>query len=424
MTILAVVVIIVLVGGGLGYWYLSQPTTDKPTLKFIWTYPEYEEWGPEVAAAYMAENPDVEIETIVMDNSDMQESLSAWQAAGTLPDITFTNQMGAGSLRGMGIIYPLNEWWNTYEDRDKYLEGTVELATTDDNIWFMPQLVGGTGLAMRVDLVLNAGYDPGEIDTWDEWIAVMEAADDPGDGIYGIPLPLADDFMCGAFFGDLANSNGIRWVDVETELEQDKEKFIEVFDFIYQLGQKGLIHPDSYSLAFGDTAIAWGTGGAVYAWMGKFMQGMLGDQTELIAPETVYATTMCRGPHGQNTWLGIISGFWMSTTCEYKNEAFDFMAFANNRYNNAMLTAAIHDTARSDVTTQYRVDNFPEQSTEWWMDMWYDAMSPNLKTEQTSADYEGNYGIFTAIIVDVARGDLTPEAAFDQLETQLLAAIS
>ena len=314
ITIIASALIIIIVGAGVGCWYFLQPapTTEKVTLEFIWPYPEGDWWGPEVAEAYMAEHPNVEIKCTVMDNTDMMESMSAWQAAGTLPDIATCNQMGAGQLKGMGILYPLDEWWDTYEDKNKYLSGTVELATMDGQIWFMPQLVGGTGLAMRNDLVVAAGYNPADIDTWAEWIAVMEAADDPSNGIYGIPLPLGDDFMGGAFFADLANSNGIRWVDPTVELEQDREKFIECFDFIYQLGQKGLIHPDSYSLQFKDTAVAWGADGAVYVWIGKFLEGMLGDQTQLVTPETCYATAMARGPHGQNTWLGIVSGFWIT----------------------------------------------------------------------------------------------------------------
>jgi len=423
--IIAIVLIIIIVGAAVGYWYLSQPPpTEKVKLKFIWPYPEAESWGPEIAEAYMAEHPNVEIECTVMDNTVMMESMSAWQAAGNLPDIATCNQMGAGQLKGMEILYPLDEWWDTYEDKDKYLSGTVELATMDGQIWFMPQLVGGTGLAMRADLVIEAGYNPADIDTWDEWITVMEAADDPSDGIYGIALPLGDDFMGGAFFGDLANSNGIAWVDPVKELEQDREKFIECYDFIYELGQKGLIHPDSYSLQFRDTAIAWGTDGGVYVWIGKFLSSMLGDQTQLITPETCFATAMARGPHGQNTWLGIVSGFWISSTCEHKDEAFDFIAFANNQYNNGKLTSSIHDTARSDVTAEYRVSNFPDLAVQWWMGMWYDAMAPNLKTEQTSPKYESNNPIFNAINVDVARGDLTPEAAYERLKTQLLAALS
>jgi ABC-type glycerol-3-phosphate transport system substrate-binding protein len=419
ITILAIVLIILLVGST-AYYLFSQPPAEGIKLKFVWTYPENPGWASDVAADYMAENPNVEIETVTMDSWDMQESLPAWQAAGTLPDITIINQMGVGSLIGMGIVEPLDDYWATYADSDKYIPGTVELATQQGQLNFVPQLVGGTGMVWRRDLVEAAGYTVAEIDTWAEMVEVLEATVDIDEGIYGIPLMLGDNFMSGALFANLANNNGIDWTSVVDNFDEDRDKFIEVFELIEELSEKGLLHPDSYSLEFRDTAVAWGTEGAVAVNMGKFMWGMLGEQTDLMNPDQIYATTMVRGPHGQNTWLGIISGFWISSTSEYKDEAFDFISFANNKYNNAWATATMHDTARTDVTVDYRISNFPELAEEWWLDMWYDAMKADLKTEHPDPLYEPNYGFFTVAMIDVARGDLTPEQAFEQVKADYL----
>jgi multiple sugar transport system substrate-binding protein len=134
-----------------------------------------------MADAFMAQNPDIEIEFIGTPMNEMYTKLSTMATGGNLPDVFTNSPEFYAQAADMGATEPLDELLGA-----EYVAGfepvTLDQARLDGQLQFAPFFTIPTGLLYRTDLFEQAGLKPPT--TWEEFVSAAKAltVDTDGDG--------------------------------------------------------------------------------------------------------------------------------------------------------------------------------------------------------------------------------------------------
>ncbi|MEA5013584.1 MAG: sugar ABC transporter substrate-binding protein [Candidatus Limiplasma sp.] len=150
-------------------------SADDPVKLTFWTFHSSAEkdFMASLPAEYMKENPNVEIEFVVIPQDEyMGSKLTTAFAAGAGPDVFFMSPGDFLKYANSGLAMDLNPYF-TQEIKDDFLPSSLEAVTVDGKICAIPFEVELLGLYHNKDMLAEAGITPPA--TWDELIAATKA---------------------------------------------------------------------------------------------------------------------------------------------------------------------------------------------------------------------------------------------------------
>lgn len=130
----------------------KAPEGEKVTVTF-WSAAAKKDFEDKIIAAFMEENPDVEIVPTYYSTDDTKANLKVAASSGTLPDM-WTNWGGslASYYPANGLTYDFTEYAKGHGWEDKYLASALELCTLEGQLCGIPQSISMMPIWYRKDI--------------------------------------------------------------------------------------------------------------------------------------------------------------------------------------------------------------------------------------------------------------------------------
>lgn len=123
------------------------------------------------------------------------------------------------------------------EYKDKISESKWEEATLDGSIYAMPWDIGPAGVFYRTDLFEEAGVNPDEIETWDDFIAAGKVIKEKT-GTKLLPIDVAAD---DALFRMMLNQQGVYYFDADGNIDIHSPEAVKAMETIKQMQEEDLV---------------------------------------------------------------------------------------------------------------------------------------------------------------------------------------
>lgn len=162
-----------------------SPAAAQTTVKWMHleANPTYLALWEEIAAAYEAENPGVDIELQFLENEAFKAKLPTLLQSGDAPSIFYT--WGGGVLKAQSetgairdITAAMDE--NGGEWRSSLNAAAVGGMTFDNKVWAAPFKTGVIAFWYNKELFAQAGVDGAAIESWDDFLAAVKSLKDAG----------------------------------------------------------------------------------------------------------------------------------------------------------------------------------------------------------------------------------------------------
>lgn len=154
----------------------------------MWHMPwsgDFEPYMVGVAEQFEAENPNIDVETVMIPWSGREAKFMAAIATGTTPDVTIVGADVAAKFVDGGGLEPLDAYGI---DTSEFQQRLVGEATFQGQFWGLPMAIETTAMAYNADMLEAVGLGT-EFDelpsTWDEYTEAMIklTIDENGDGV-------------------------------------------------------------------------------------------------------------------------------------------------------------------------------------------------------------------------------------------------
>ncbi len=307
------------------WWHISTDEAQQATWQGI-------------ADAYMAENPNVNIEITVLENAAFKEQLRNVMQAGDPPDL-FQSWGGAvlwtyadnGLMRNIAPELE-GEWYDSFA-----ATAAVELFGQNGEYYGVPWDWGAVGMFFNKPLFVEAGLDPENPPaTWDEYLAAVQTLKDAG--ITPIALGEAEKWP-GHFW----------WVYLATRLGGSEAflsaydrtgsfadaPFVEAGEYLKQLIDTEPFNDSFLGLTWPEAAAVFGNGDAAMLLMGQWApasQAQYSENGEGIGQENIgfFNFPAIEGGAGNpGDVLGGGNGIVVGANAP--DEAVDFLKFLTNQ---------------------------------------------------------------------------------------------
>lgn len=171
-------------GGGTGP-QAGEAIDDAPATGSvdIWAMGNEGEVLGDLAAQFMQENPDVEINVTAVPWESAHDRIATAIAGGETPDISMLGTTWVGEFAPTGAFEPTPEG---LVDESSFFEGSWDTTVVDDVAYGVPWYVDTRVLYYRTDLAEAAGVEPPT--TWDEYKAFAKALQGAG-AQWGVSIP-------------------------------------------------------------------------------------------------------------------------------------------------------------------------------------------------------------------------------------------
>ncbi len=218
------------------FWHMEQP-------------PHRVERIQQLIDEFNEAHPNIHVSQEPQNWAEIYAKAPAAVAAGNAPDLLFAIPDFTPIIRQVGAVQPVDDFVAEMDEAHGFFPSAVEPYTYDGHVWAVPLWNMAHSLWYHVDMFEEAGIEPPE--TWDEWLAAVEALTDEEAGVYGIGLPAnrhlytdqtVYDFMINAGAFELYNEDGT--------LRFDNPDTVEALDFYSQLYQYS--PPDSPNWTWGE----------------------------------------------------------------------------------------------------------------------------------------------------------------------------
>lgn len=253
-------------------------TTQEVVKLTVWNHPIFADvdveralWD-ELDAAFESEHPGVDVEQIWLPWDDAWTKRVAGIEAGETADISV-----------LGSEMPLT--WSTWGAVEP-LDDVIEAIGGGDALWYQDacfmdghhycatQVANADLLFYRKDILAEAGYDSPP-QTWDEWVEMSLAINNPEEDFYALGLNLSQQINLQQQHWALRYANGGEILDKEGKVVIDSPANAETLQFYYDLYHKYQVIPPA--------AIGAGSMGMVgtsdIEWYGTGKVGMIIPET-------------------------------------------------------------------------------------------------------------------------------------------------
>ncbi len=190
-----------------------------------------------LVSKFEAENPDIDIEIVALEENDIPTKLAAGMAAGMLPEVT---DMGAEMVLRLGAEEMLNiEAANQVIDelgRDDFYKGALKMLTSPSGGNYAVPFHGWVqGIWYRKDLFEEKGLEAPT--TWDSILKAAKEFYNPGEQKYGIVIGTNKDAFARQTFTQYALSNNARVFNEDGEIIFNSPAMIETLGFYKELAK-------------------------------------------------------------------------------------------------------------------------------------------------------------------------------------------
>ncbi|MYL69756.1 extracellular solute-binding protein [Halobacillus litoralis] len=206
-------------------------------------------WGWNVAAESMElavdgfkeQYPDVEVNVEDIGRLDVYEKLTVGLASGGngLPDVVMVESDRLANYQDQfpDAIANLSELGYD-EHADKFGEYKKSVTQNEDGEFFAaPWDVGPAGVFYRTDIFEEAGVNPDDIKTWDDYIEAGKTIQE-ATGTKMVPIDVAAD---DALYRMMMNQQGAFYFDEEGNIDVASEESQKAFDVIQRLHDEDLV---------------------------------------------------------------------------------------------------------------------------------------------------------------------------------------
>lgn len=210
---------------------------DGGTELSLWTFQElHVAFYTEMADLWNKENPDNPINLTVTTgeaHSVHSKLLVACQAGEGTPDIADIEVGYYGSFLKDDYLLPLNDVVEPY--KDEIVMSRVEMYGKDDNWYGIDFHLGASVCYYNMDIMNEAGVDPADIVTWDDYFKageqVLEKTGKPM-----LAVETADLFLPQMMLLE----KGVQYVDEDGQPNVDTKEHAEVIDYIRKMIDAGI----------------------------------------------------------------------------------------------------------------------------------------------------------------------------------------
>jgi ABC-type glycerol-3-phosphate transport system substrate-binding protein len=137
-------------------------------------------------ATFEESHPDVTVENVFVPYDQLNPRLISSAANETGPDVVVFNGADASTLALGGALQPLDEYWSDFADADQFPDSVIH--AIDDTTYAVQGYVNLLGLWYNADLLSEIGVEPPEtLDDLDAALAAAVAAGHGGITLSGLP---------------------------------------------------------------------------------------------------------------------------------------------------------------------------------------------------------------------------------------------
>jgi multiple sugar transport system substrate-binding protein len=171
----------------------GQSASGPVTLTLWHGYTDVEaEWFNAAIDQWNSENPDIQIETLVVNNDKALPKLIVALQAGKAPDITYQFGSSLPEVATAPGLVDLTAWTQQPDvNWEDFVPGAREAATFEGKVLGVPALVDNLAIVYNKTLFDEAGLEyPNDQWTWDDLRTAAKALTDPAKKQFGFSYPM------------------------------------------------------------------------------------------------------------------------------------------------------------------------------------------------------------------------------------------
>jgi multiple sugar transport system substrate-binding protein len=390
------------------------------SIRFAWWGSDhYHQMYQEVADAFMAEHPDIEIVTDFTDWGGYWDKLATTVAAGDTPDVLMQEQRYLREYAERGVLADLSE---TDIATDAMDEGTLATGEVEGALVAIPTGVNVFSVLANTKVFADAGVPLPDDTTWswDDYQDVANQISASGTGLIG-----RQDLWNDAAFNVFARQRGEQLFTDDGELGYEDETLVDFWNISLELQESGGQPPASTTIELSTVGperslVATNAGGMVPEWT---------NQLSAVANAAGQEITLLRWPgesQGERTGMYFKPALYasMSANTEHPEEAAMFIDFMlNSETAGDIILADLGLPANLDIRERI-VPQLPEidrQSAEFVADLADEVVdSPPVPPAGAGEIAE----VMSRINSEVLFERLTPEDGAAQLRTEVEAILA
>jgi multiple sugar transport system substrate-binding protein len=244
----------------------ASASGEDVSIRFAWWGSDhYHQMYQEVADAFMAEHPNIEIVSDFTDWGGYWDKLATTVAAGDIPDVLMQEQRYLREYAERGVLADLGE---TDVDTSAMDPGTLATGEVEDGLYAIPTGVNVFSVLANTKVFADAGVElPDDTAwTWDDYQEVANAISASGTGAVG-----RQDVWNDAAFNVYARQQGEQLFTEDGQLGYSDETLVDFWNISLDLQQSGGQPPASTTIELGAVGperslVATNAGGMVPEW--------------------------------------------------------------------------------------------------------------------------------------------------------------
>lgn len=326
----------------------SQTDGEKTVLR-IWHGFTSETTKPVVEEIFERYNTVQDEVTIVYDafsSSDLLQAYTLGAISGELPDIGTNDNPAWASLCEMGVFADIDQWYQSWDEKDLILENVLESGYYQDKLHGIPFGPNCLALWCNTEMLKEAGYDSPPT-TFEEFAEAAEATTKPEDGVYG--------FVMGAFKNEAGAYQNLPWLMSAGgslfDLESEGSK--KALNMLKDLYDKECISSESLNLTQSDALNQFIAGNAAMYVSGSWNVATIRSK----APELEFScSAIPKDLDSVSSLGGELIG--ITTACKNVEAAEDFLEwFMSYDINKEFSQRCTRFSPRSDISAE---DLYPD----------------------------------------------------------------
>ncbi len=370
-----------------------------------------------IAADFMAQNPDIKVELPFLENEAFKAKLTTLLQSADAPDVfhswgggVFYEQAAAGVLR------PIEDVLSDEAKANVGTAGISAFTAPDGHLYGVARDVSEVVLWYNKALFEQAGVDPASMETWDGFLAGVQAFKDAG--ITPIAIGAKDKWPAHFWWSKLVvRLAGMEGFQAAARGEGDGfagEDFVKAGEYFLQLSELEPWQEGFLAASYGDASGLFGDGKAAMHLMGDWdygamkdnsanKQGIPDDQLGILPFPTI------EGGKGDPTdTLGGLGGVLFSKNAS--DAAVKWIEFFNNKENQAKYAAdayyiPIAKGAADGMTNPFKVQIAQNIGNAHWHALFFDqALGPNVG------------GVVNDISAELAGSSISAEEAAEMIK--------
>ncbi|MFD1387337.1 ABC transporter substrate-binding protein [Oceanobacillus oncorhynchi subsp. oncorhynchi] len=324
----------------------------QTTLEIWWNVDEAEDRSGyyDAIERYQELNPDININVQVLPYEQLNQKITTSAANGNPPDIAQGLQEWMADFNSMGILYPLTDFVDEWEDKDNVPQPVWDSVTISEEVVAFPSYIGTRAQMYHEDILNEAGVEPPK--TWDDLFTVGKQLNEAGvENPFGISATSARAPQELIVF---LWSNGLELVEETgdgtfrntwTDNEDQLAKATEVFQLYKDMLDQGVISQNQTSWGYQELDQNFAQGSVAITQNGPWLQEYESEQPEGMADVALSGVPPYK--ETPSTFLEVAQ-WYVFEDSEQKEAALDFIEWMGSEEGQSIYAKG-NRTIRNDM---------------------------------------------------------------------------